>query len=177
MCICDWMHCSHLCLSVLSWRDDGMLTGLGRMTHIWVSKLTSIGSSNGLSLGWRQAIINAGILLLGSRGTNFTRKSYIFSQENAFKNVVWRMAAAILSRPQYVKHKNTRDLWSYFRFFSFVYCHLTTVNSSPLGKVAAIFADDIFNCISLSENDRILIQVSLKYVPGVKLTISQHCFR
>ena len=31
--------------------------------------------------------------------------------------------------------------------------------------MAAIFADDIFNCIFLNENDRILIQISLKYVP------------
>ena len=31
--------------------------------------------------------------------------------------------------------------------------------------MAAILADDIFNCIFLNENDRILIQISLKYVP------------
>ena len=31
--------------------------------------------------------------------------------------------------------------------------------------MAAILADDIFNCISLNENDRIQIQISLKYVP------------
>ena len=31
--------------------------------------------------------------------------------------------------------------------------------------MAAILADDIFNCIFLSENDRISIQISLKYVP------------
>ena len=31
--------------------------------------------------------------------------------------------------------------------------------------MAAIFADDIFNCIFLNENDRIPIQISLKYVP------------
>ena len=44
------------------------------MTHICVSDLTSIGSDNGLSPGWRQAIIgtNAGILLIGPIGTNFS---------------------------------------------------------------------------------------------------------
>ena len=44
------------------------------MTHIWVSKLTSIGSDNGLSPGRRQAIIwtNAGILLIRPLGTNFS---------------------------------------------------------------------------------------------------------
>ena len=44
------------------------------MTHIWVGKLTIIGSDNGLSPGQRQAIIwtNAGILLIGHLGTNFS---------------------------------------------------------------------------------------------------------
>ena len=31
--------------------------------------------------------------------------------------------------------------------------------------MAAILADDIFNCIFLNENDRILIQISLQFVP------------
>ena len=44
------------------------------MTHICVSKLTSINSDNGLLPGRRQAIIwtNAGILLIGPLGTNFS---------------------------------------------------------------------------------------------------------
>ena len=44
------------------------------MTHICVNKLTNTGSDNGLSLGWRQAITrtNAGILLIGPLGTNFS---------------------------------------------------------------------------------------------------------
>ena len=42
--------------------------------QICVSKLTIIGSNNGLSPGRRQAIIwtNAGILLIGPSGTNFS---------------------------------------------------------------------------------------------------------
>ena len=46
----------------------------GRVTHICVSKLNTIGSDNGLSPGRRQAIIgiNAGILLIGPLGTNFS---------------------------------------------------------------------------------------------------------
>ena len=46
----------------------------GRVTHICVSKLTIIGSDNGLSPGRRQAIIwtNAGILLIGPLGTKFS---------------------------------------------------------------------------------------------------------
>ena len=44
------------------------------MTHICVNKLTIIGSDNGLSPEQRQAIIwtNAGILLIGPLGTNFS---------------------------------------------------------------------------------------------------------
>ena len=44
------------------------------MTHICVSKLTIIGSDNGLSPDRRQAIIwtNAGLLLIGPLGTNFS---------------------------------------------------------------------------------------------------------
>ena len=50
------------------------LTHWGRVTHICVIKLTIIGSDNGLSPGRRQAIIwtNAGILLIGPLGTNFS---------------------------------------------------------------------------------------------------------
>ena len=32
--------------------------------------------------------------------------------------------------------------------------------------MAAILADDIFKCIFLNENDRTLIQISLKFVPS-----------
>ena len=47
------------------------------MTHICVSKLTIIGSDNGLSPDRRQAIIwtNDGLLLIGSLGTNFSEIS------------------------------------------------------------------------------------------------------
>ena len=50
------------------------LTHWGRVTHICVSKLTIIGSDNGLSPGRRQGIIwtNAGILLIRTLGTNFS---------------------------------------------------------------------------------------------------------
>ena len=50
------------------------LTHWGQVTHICVRKLTIIGSDNGLSPSRRQAIIwtNAGILLIGPLGANFT---------------------------------------------------------------------------------------------------------
>ena len=51
-----------------------VLTHWGRMAHICFGKLTIIGSDNGLSPVRRQAIIwtNAGILLIGPSGTNFS---------------------------------------------------------------------------------------------------------
>ena len=46
----------------------------GRVTHICVSKLTSIGSGSGLVMGRRQTIFwtNSGILLIRILGTNFS---------------------------------------------------------------------------------------------------------
>ena len=66
----------------------------GRVTHICVSKLTIIGSDNGLSPGQRQAIIwvNAGVLLIGPLGTNFSEISieiYTFS----FKKMHFKMSS------------------------------------------------------------------------------------
>ena len=56
-------------MSVSKWS-----THWGRVMHICVSKLTIIGSDNGLSLGWRPAIIwtSARILSIGPLGTNFS---------------------------------------------------------------------------------------------------------
>ena len=50
------------------------ITHWGPVTHICVSKLTVIGSDNGLSPDRRQAIIltNAGLLLIGPLQTNFS---------------------------------------------------------------------------------------------------------
>ena len=60
------------CGGEISW--DLSLTHWGRATHICVGKLTTVGSDNGLSPGRRQAVIwtNAGILLIGPLGTNFS---------------------------------------------------------------------------------------------------------
>ena len=75
-----------------------LLTHWGRVMHIYVSKLTSIGSDNGLSPGWRQAIIwtNAAIFLIGTLGTNFSEiliKIQIFSfmkMHLKISSVKWR---------------------------------------------------------------------------------------
>ena len=55
-------------------KSTAYLTHWGRVTHICVSKLTIIGSDNGLSPGRRQAIIwtNAGLLVIGPLATKFS---------------------------------------------------------------------------------------------------------
>ena len=64
------------------------------MTHICVGKLTIIGSDDGLSPGRRQAIIwtNAGILLIGHLGTNFS-EILIEIHTFSFKKIDFNMSA------------------------------------------------------------------------------------
>ena len=74
------MLCRDYCRSILAIS----LTHWVRVTHICVSRLTIIGSDNGLTPDRRQAIIwtNAGIFLIGPVGTNFNEiliKIYTFS--------------------------------------------------------------------------------------------------
>ena len=51
-----------------------MLTCWGRVMHLWVNKLTIIGSDNGLLPDRRRAIIwtNTGIFIIGPKGANFS---------------------------------------------------------------------------------------------------------
>ena len=71
------------------------LTHWGRATYICVGKLTIIGSDNGLSPERRQAIIwtNAGILLTGPLGTNFS-EYLIGIQTFFFKKMQLKMWSA-----------------------------------------------------------------------------------
>ena len=102
------------CMTFLSWwqqavlplpkwqQYDITLTHWGRVAHICISKLTIIGSDNGLLPGQRQAIIwtNVGILLIGPLGTNSSEiliEIGIFSLKKMYLEM-----AAILSRPQFV---------------------------------------------------------------------------
>ena len=71
------------------------LTHWGRMTHLCISKVTSIASDNGLSPGRRQAIIwnNAGILLIGPLGTNVS-EILIAIQTFSLKKIRLKMSSA-----------------------------------------------------------------------------------
>ena len=79
----------------LSCSGLNMLTHWGRVTHICVGNLTIIGPDNGLSPGRRQAIIwiNAGILLIGPCGTNFS-EILIGIQIFSFKKMHLKMSSA-----------------------------------------------------------------------------------
>ena len=72
-------------IAVILFRGDELksLTHWGRVTHIYVSELTIIGSDNGLAPNRWQAIIwtNAGILLIRTLGINF---SEILSEIHTF---------------------------------------------------------------------------------------------
>ena len=78
------------------------LTHWGRVTHICVGKLIIIGSDNGLSPERRQAIIwpNAGILLIGPLGTNF---SEIFIEIQTSQHLKYSHTVLRLSLPNPLK--------------------------------------------------------------------------
>ena len=70
---CEWL-CYPCNGNIILRKIVFILTHWGRMTHICIGKLIIIVSDTGLSPWWRQAIIwtNAGILLIGPLGTNFS---------------------------------------------------------------------------------------------------------
>ena len=81
------------CMYALLWLPR--FTHWGWVTHICIGKQTGIGSDNGLSHGWCQAIIwtNAGILLIGPIGTNFS-EILIRIQTFSFKKMHLKMSSA-----------------------------------------------------------------------------------
>ena len=65
------------CSNIYAHNSTKLLNQWDRVTHICISKMILINSDNGLSPGRRQAIIwtNAGILLIGPLGINFSEIS------------------------------------------------------------------------------------------------------
>ena len=82
-------------LTTVRQRERHNLTHWGRVTHICVGSLTITGSDNGLSPGRRQAIIwtNAGIVLIGPLGTNFSEIS-IEILAFSFKKMCLKLSSA-----------------------------------------------------------------------------------
>ena len=109
---CQWSH-GHVLVSYV-YGIHWYLIHWGRVTHICAGNLTIVSSDNGLSPGLCQAInwTNAGILLIGLLGTNFSEisiqllafslKKIRLKVSNTFDSVDCEMAT-ILSRHQYVK--------------------------------------------------------------------------
>ena len=89
------------------------------MTYICVSKLTSIGSDNGLSPGRRETIIwtNARILLIRTLRKNFNEivnEIHIFIQENAFESIICEMAVICFCLNMLTpKHTNAMSILSH----------------------------------------------------------------
>ena len=83
------------CLMQQSVPSSAVLTHWDRVIHICISKLTIIGSDNGLSPGWCQAIIwtNAGILLIGPLGISFS-EILIAIHTFSFKKMHLKMSSA-----------------------------------------------------------------------------------
>ena len=74
----------------------------GRVTHIWISKVTIISSDNGLAPGRHQAIVwnDAGISLIQTWGTNFSEMSSEM-HTISFKNMHLKMSSGKW-RPYYL---------------------------------------------------------------------------
>ena len=69
-----------------------------RLAHWYRDKMAKSAPSHYLNQCWNSVKST----LRNKLQWNFNRNSYVFIKENAFENVVWKMAA-ILSRPQCVK--------------------------------------------------------------------------
>ena len=96
----------------------------------------------------------------------------------AKKSDSWAIGAIVnISRQYYI---NTRDeytsesstlnnvFWKNTDTHVF-FTVLGAINLSPLGENGRHFADDIFKCLFLNENVRILLEISLKFVPMVRI--------
>ena len=120
----SWWCDSAKCVPVFT--STRNLTHWGRVTHICVGTNTNIASENGLSPGRRQAIIctNAGILLTGPLGTNFS-EILIEIQTFSFKKIRLKMSSAKCCPFRLGLNESPRDItlhdkWSGFWSHMFV---------------------------------------------------------
>ena len=107
------------------------------------------------------------ILSIRSQGTYFNemfceiQKFAFKSLENALENVVWEMAAT-LSRPQCAKRDLSKARFCFHWYFVLMVGY---INSSSPEQNGRHFGRQHFQLHFLNENDIILIQIWLKYVP------------
>ena len=154
------------------------LTHWGRVTHICVSKLTIIGSDNGLAPGRRQTIIwtNDGILLIGPLGTNFSEiliGIQIFSfmkMHLKISSAKWRpfcLGLNVLTAEyhgEWVDAENNSDIT----------CVLTHRGRD---KMATIFQTTFSNGFSWMKMYEFLLEFHWSLFSRVQLTIFHYCFR
>ena len=140
-----------------------LLTHWGQVTHICVSKLTIIGSDNGLSPGQRQAIIwtNDGILLIGALGTNFGEILIEIQTFSFWKN---RLKVSSAKWRPFCLGLNEIISFHVTVFYSSIN-NTTGILHIEARKNGWHFADNILTHVFFNENNLILIWSSLKFVP------------
>ena len=164
-------------------------THWGWVMHICVGNPTIIGSDNGLSSpGWSQEIIytNAGILLIGPLGTNFSEiliKILTFSFNKMHLKMLsaeWRpfclslnvlrsqlhLSGTMSSRKQTQRGHEVNLL-----------NHLQAVTHWGQDKMAAIFQTTFSNAFSWMKMFKFWLRFHWSLFPRVQLTIFQHWFR
>ena len=142
----------------------------GRVTHICVSKLTIIGSDNGLSPGRRQAIIwtNAGILLIGPLRTNFNETSieiHTFSFKKIYlqlSSAKWRPFCPGLNVLRYQLHLPSLRQW---------------VNSLAPGRFESNFWWEISKFILVFGGWGVSCESAIRWISVDLLLVSQYWFR
>ena len=128
-----------------------------------------IGSGNGLSPVWRQAItwISSDILSIRPLGTNFSEiRIELFVQGNAFENFVCEMTA-ILSRGRWVKDQDylTPQWATYLKLITWYVCTLSVPKRYSM-TITIIAIETTVKCIVFN-ND----QYARRY------TVSQICWK
>ena len=132
-----------------------MIISLTHWGHICVSKLTIIGSDNGLSPDRRQANIwtNAGILLIGTLGTNF---SVILSEIHTFSFKKMHLKTSSAKRRPFCLGLNVLTLNKRIADVNnMISCWIALfhmLNTLRLRQNGPNFLDDIFKYIFLNEN-------------------------
>ena len=111
------------------------------------------------------------------------RNLYIFIQENAFENVVWKMSA-ILSRPQCVNSVHAKSFLGSIEIYLYIISFLDSRHRWHRylihwgwDKMAAISQTTFSNAFSWMKMFEFWLSFHWILLPRVQLTISQHWFR
>ena len=146
------------------------------MTHICVSKLTIIGSDNGLSPGRHQAIIwtNAGIMLIGTleqtSGKSCSKFFHLISRK-----CIWKCRlemAAILSRPQCVKYDKSNTGFEHKLRRTLTEIWLWGTWSSQRALPLIIFLHDTHHLTTFRNQSPVYPQFAGQISPGPEMELT-----